>query len=363
MVKLIVLAILLASSQANGLLENLFNSENNCYTGCHSNYAASSAHLDGCKKGCDFKLFNTDCTSPCLALSKEESIQNSCQVGCTLSRPVDPTVVDKPVVAVDPVPENKDSESIVPPLNPEPERHHSIILIRLRQRPSIDMPSIQMPSVQQFFNNDPIQFFNSIVKQFQEKANNFEQSIRKSFEQNANELPKPDFGSISDLIKSIPINPLPGNVKDDSSSSSSESSESSEEKHNKRPLINEFQHIIKYPGQHEQYLRERLQPVNNRVQQFFTDVRSGWNDLVRKQPKIPIWIFIAILLSSSAILWYMVMSLCRHRPSRSTLSVRAQELVFHPYEYDVYEKEKIQPDDQPYEVTESLPIKVKLSNI
>ncbi len=58
----------------------------------------------------------------------------------------------------------------------------------------------------------------------------------------------------------------------------------------------------------------------------------------------------------------MVMSLCRHAPNRN-LSVRAQELVFHPYDYEGYEKEKIQPDDQPYEVTESYPIKVKLSNI
>ncbi len=56
------------------------------------------------------------------------------------------------------------------------------------------------------------------------------------------------------------------------------------------------------------------------------------------------------------------MSLCRHAPNRN-LSVRAQELVFHPYDYEGYEKEKIQPDDQPYEVTESYPIKVKLSNI
>ncbi len=56
------------------------------------------------------------------------------------------------------------------------------------------------------------------------------------------------------------------------------------------------------------------------------------------------------------------MSLCRHTPSRNALSIRAQELVFHPYEHDAYEKEKIQPDDHPYEVTD-LPIKVKLSNI
>jgi hypothetical protein len=234
-----------------------------------------------------------------------------------------------------------------------------------------------MPSVQNALTNDPMQFFNNIIKQFQEKANQFDETLRKSFEQNSKDLPKPEFGSISELVKNLPLIRLPGNVRADSSSESSESS--SEENKEKRPLLDEFKHIIQHPRDHQQYLRERVQPIKSRVQQFFTDVRSEWNDLVRKQPKIPIWIFLGILLSSSAILWCkfkffcrnfnrlfsldMVMSLCRHTPSRNALSIRAQELVFHPYEYDAYEKEKIQPDDQPYEVTESLPIKVKLSNI
>jgi len=217
---------------------------------------------------------------------------------------------------------------------------------------------IQMPSVQRFFNGDPIQMFNDMIKQFQEKTSDVEQSIRKSFEQNSKEFPKlPEFGTVSQLAKNIPIIRLPANIRADSSS------ESSEENNDKRPLINEFQHVIKHPREYQQYLRERMQPINNRFQQFFADIRTEWNDLVRKQPKIPIWIFLGILLSSTAILWYMVMSLCRHTPSRNALSIRAQELVFHPYEHDAYEKEKIQPDDQPYEVTESLPIKVKLSNI
>lgn len=58
----------------------------------------------------------------------------------------------------------------------------------------------------------------------------------------------------------------------------------------------------------------------------------------------------------------MLVSLCRHSPSRY-LSVRGQELVFHPYEYEGYEKEKIQPDGSLYDGTEPMPIKVKLSNI
>ncbi|CAF2392494.1 unnamed protein product [Rotaria sp. Silwood2] len=337
MVKLLVFAILLASSPATGLVEQLFRTENSCYSGCHSNYAASTNHLDACRKGCDFKLHNEDCASQCKAFSKDEEIQACCQVGCTLSHPA---IEKKPTIVVDPVPQ----------ANVELERPHSIILIRLRQRPSMELPSMPMPSMHQFFNNDPIQMFNDIIKQFQDRANNFEQAIRKSFEENSKELPKlPGFESISELPKNIPIIRIPINTNPDSSS----------EDNDKAPLINEFRNFVKYPHEHHQHMG----PMPNRFQQFMTDVRSEWNDLVRKQPKIPIWIFLAIFLSSSAILWYMVMSLCHHTPTRSALSIRAQELVFHPYDYEAYEKEKIQPDDQPYDVTESLPIKVKLSNI
>jgi len=355
MVKLLVFAILLASSPATGLLESLFRVENSCYSGCHSNYAASAAHLDACKKGCDFKLHNEDCANQCKTLeTTDEHIQASCQVGCTLSHPnvaIDP---QKPIIAVDPVPEIKQPSVDVPPT--EPERPQSIILIRLRQR-----PSGPFPSVHRIFGSDPMQMFNDMIKQFQQRANNFEQTIRKSFEGQSQEIPKlPDLGIVSELAKNIPLIRLPNNVRADSSS------ESSEEKNDKRPLIDEVKHIIKHPHEHQQYLHERMQPIRSRIQLFFTDVRAGWNELVRKvrkQPKIPIWIFLCLILSSSAILWYMVMSLCRHTPTRDVLSIRAQELVFHPYEYDEYEKEKIQPDDQQYEVTESLPIKVKLSNI
>jgi hypothetical protein len=343
MIKLLVFAILLASS-ATGLIESLFRSEKSCYSGCHSNYAASQTYLDACRNGCDYKFHNEPCAQKCKLLSTDEQIQASCQVGCTLSH----TEPEKPIIAIDPVPEIKEPGKIVVPLpvNPEPERPRSIILIRLRQRPSMELPSMN-----RFFSQDPIQMFNDMIRQFQEKTNNFDQTLRKTIEEKSKDLP-----TISQLAKNIPIIRLPNNVRADSSS------ESSEENQEKRPLINEFKHIIQHPREHQQYVRERLQPLRNRIQQFFTDVRTEWNDLVRKQPKIPIWIFLCILLSSSAILWYMVMSLCRQTPARS-FSVRAQELVFHPYDYEGYEKEKIQPDDQHYEVTEPLPIKVKLSNI
>lgn len=350
MVKLLLFAILLASSPANGLLETLFRAENSCYSGCQSNFAASTDHLKACKQGCDFKFHNEDCTSKCGDLSKDESIRNSCQVGCTLSRStIDESVDNKPILAIDPI--EKPAVTDAAPVETEPERPHSIILIRLRQRPSFDGQTIQMPSPGQFLSQDPIQFFNDLIRQFKEKAGQFDQSIRQSIDENSKDLPKfNNFPDVSDLIKTIPIIRLPGNLRADSSS------ESSEESNDKRPLIDQFKQAIEQS-------RERVEPANSRVRQFFTNVRGQLNELVVRQPKVPVWIFLAILLSSSAILWYMVMSLCRHTPSRDVLSIRAQELIFHPYEGDAYEKEKIQPDDQPYEVTESLPIKVKFSNI
>ena len=155
-----------------------------------------------------------------------------------------------------------------------------------------------MPSVQQMFGNDPIQMFNDMIKRFQEKAGEFDQAIRKSFEENSKDLPKPsEFGTISELVKNIPIIRLPTNVRADSSS------ESSEENSDKRPLIDEFRHIIQHPRENQQYIRERMQPVQNRVRQFFTNIRTKWNDLIRREPKIPVWIFLGILLSSSLILW------------------------------------------------------------
>lgn len=171
------------------------------------------------------------------------------------------------------------------------ERPHSIILIRLRQRPSFDGQTLQMPSPEQFLNKDPIQFFNDIIRQFKEKASEFDQTIRQSMDENSKDLPKlQDFPTISELVKSIPVIRLPGNIRADSSS------ESSEENNDKRPLIDQIKHAMEKSG-------ERVEPMKSRARQFLTDVRSRWNDLVVKQPKIPVWIFLGILLSSSAILW------------------------------------------------------------
>ncbi|CAF1602744.1 unnamed protein product [Rotaria magnacalcarata] len=354
MVKLLVFAILLASSPATGLLETLFRTENGCYTGCSTNYAASAHHLNACRKGCDFKLYNEDCAKKCKSFSEDSGLKASCEVGCTLSGSVDETIISKPIVTVDPI--RKEKDPVTTPADVQPERPRSIILIRLRQHPSNEGLMMPMENMHPFFNGDPIQMFNDIIKQFQSRANNMEQSIRHSFHENSKEFPElPSFDTVQQLPKGIPVVSIPIN-------SDSESDSSSEEHQEKGPMMNERHHDFKHHHDFK-YHREHMQPMHNRFRQFITDVRTEWNDLVRKQPKIPIWIFLAIFLSSSAILWYMVMSLCRHRPSRDALSIRAQELIFHPYDYEAYEKEKIQPDDQPYEVTESLPIKVKLSNI
>jgi len=269
MLKFLTFAILLASSPAFGLLETLFDVENNCYSGCHSNYAINLAHFDSCKKGCNYKLHNENCAEQCKTFSIDEQIQASCLVGCSMI-----------------------SERKV-----DVERPRSIILIRLRQRPMLELPSFN-----RIFNNDPVQMFNDMIKQLKEDTNEMQQS---------NELK-----TIIHLTKNIPVLKLSNEERKDNN----------------------------------------IESENNRLQQLITDIRTEWNDLIRKQPKIPIWILFGILLSSSIILWYMIVSLCRHKPTHRNVSIRAQDLIFN----DTYEKEKIQPDDQHYE---SLPIKVKLSNI
>lgn len=55
----------------------------------------------------------------------------------------------------------------------------------------------------------------------------------------------------------------------------------------------------------------------------------------------------------------MIISLCRRKPEHRILSIRAQDLVFD----NTYEKEKIQPNEEYYQITESLPVKIKLANI
>jgi len=216
MLKLLVFTIFLVSSPTFGLLETLFKTENDCYSGCHSNYMTIRSYVHACKRGCDYKLHNEDCAGQCKELSSDLQIQASCVVGCSMSH----TEIEKPI---------------------EDEHRPSMILIHIHQRP---------------FQDEPESF-------------------------------------------------------------------------------------------------------NDRLQRLIHDVRSEWHDLVRKQPNIPIWILVVFLLLSSAILWYMIVSLCRRTPKYQPLSVRAQEFVFD----DTYEKEKIQPNEQDYEVKESLPIKVKLTNI
>ncbi len=51
MFKLFVFTIFLVTSSAFGLLENLYQTENDCYSGCDSNYIDNLLNLDACKKG------------------------------------------------------------------------------------------------------------------------------------------------------------------------------------------------------------------------------------------------------------------------------------------------------------------------
>lgn len=185
--------------------------------------------------------------------------------------------------------ENKEQPNEVP----EPERPRSILIIRLRQRPQLEMPPMD-----NIFPNDPIQMFNDIVRQFQERAKVFEDSIRNSIDEQSKDMPKlPVMEPIPDMIQSIPLIRISSNIRADSSS------ESSEESTNGHSMMNEMRHVMHHSREHQQYMRERLEPVNERVQTTWSNIRNQWTEFVRNQPKMPVWMFIGLLLSSSAILW------------------------------------------------------------
>jgi hypothetical protein len=87
MLKFLIFAILLAPSPSISLLENLFQAEKSCYSGCDVNYAARLPHLEACKKGCDYKLHKENCPDQCKSHSTDTQIQASCIVGCTMYQP------------------------------------------------------------------------------------------------------------------------------------------------------------------------------------------------------------------------------------------------------------------------------------
>ena len=205
-----------------------------------------------------------------------------------MNGPAEEPLPGAPIVSIDPVPA---------PVNPEPERPRSIILIRLRQRPVGELPTMT-----RFSNVDPMQMFNDMIRRFQMGANNLEQSIDKPAE---GELLKgfaqlPSFAGPLEFPRDLPMIRIHGGIRADSSS---ESSESSEETGVKRPIIDELKHVMQHPREQRQYFHERTSSIRERLHRFVELVRSRWNRLVADQPAIPIWIFLCILLSSSAIVW------------------------------------------------------------
>jgi len=164
-----------------------------------------------------------------------------------------------------------------------------IILIRLRQRPSS--------------NNDPIQTFNDSIKQLKENTKVNEQSN--------------EFKTVVQLAKKIPI------IKSSNRISTDESVKDA----------NRLTGVYVY--------QNKLDSLNDRLQQLVSHICSKWHHLIRKQPKIPIWILLGIFILSSVMLWYMIVLLCRHTPRHHNISIQPQELIID----NIYEKEKLQPNE------------------
>lgn len=303
MFRLLILSVFILSTPSFGLLPTLYQAHERCYSGCATNYAGVASNLDGCKKGCDYKLYNQNCPEECSKLSMDDQVRASCVVGCSLMSDIPAKELEGPLAS---------------------ERPRSIILIRLRQRPTFELPSLD-----NIFDKHPADMFNQIIQQWKADAENLFQN---------NDLGKsPELKSVVHLFKAIPLIQSGQNARLDSSS------ESSEEKLTK---------IIKdsiFPQEPEK------ESIKGRVQQWAQDVRGKWNHLVKKQAPMPIWILLAFFLCLSAFFWYMIVSLCSHAPNHRHLSVQAQELLLD----NTDEKEKFSV----YQTQDALPIKMKISNI
>ena len=211
-------------------------------------------------------------------------------------------------------------------------RPQSIILIRLRQRPSFPFSPWNNP-----FKKNPAEMFQDLIKEFNTdigKLAQFTDTDRAS-----------QLKTILELAQRIPTMRLTDDLHLDSSSDDG------------------VRHTI--------FFREEThRSLGSRFQQWVSGVRRQWNDLISKQPNIPIWIVLGLFLSLSAAFWCkfphlstttdlktisllsdMIVSLCSHAPAHHTFTVRARELLFDKTE----NKENFQ--------SESLPIKVKLAEM
>ncbi|UJR10413.1 hypothetical protein I4U23_014617 [Adineta vaga] len=103
----------------------------------------------------------------------------------------------------------------------------------------------------------------------------------------------------------------------------------------------------------------KLESTKNQIHQYADQLNGYWNEFIHKQSKVAIWFFLGLCFFSCALLWCMIVSLCRHRPTSQGLSIRAQELAFD----NNYEKEKIQPNEYYHDATQVAPIHVKLTHI
>ncbi|CAF1530391.1 unnamed protein product [Adineta ricciae] len=261
MLKLIALTVFLFASPSFGLIESLLQSQNDCYSGCRSNYVTNSDNIFACQSGCNYKLQDEDCVNQCRLISSDKQMQASCLVGCSMNQV---NIHDRP---------------------------HRIAVVRVHTS----------------LNDD----------------STVEERIR------------PMASSIADKIK-------------------------------KFLTLAKYTHLSSSNDDSEQPLRQfvvlhgtKLESTKAQLHHYVNHLHGQWNELVHKQSKVATWFFVGLCILFSLMLWYMIVSLCRRRPTSQNISIRAQDLVFD----SSYEKEKIQPNEYYYDATQSAPIKVKLTHI
>lgn len=340
MTQILVLLILIASTPTFGLLENLYQLDTSCHLECDKKFEDHLTNREACRTGCGYKLLADNCRENCEKLPVDQVAKESCKYGCDFSKITE--VVDQEVIpelAIDPVPEvqpevketqpekeerqpevkepqseadeSQSEEENIPSENSD-QRPRSIILIRIRQYP------VFMPPPESMVDSDPRQMFRDMIERFRQRMKLLQKEMESSANENSN-----DQSTFDDLRQRF-VNPSHYEDGDNIQDSYDES----------------------------RYLLRKAPVFRGNI----------FDEYSQQQSRMFLWSFICVVILMSLLLFYLIITLCGSTPKKD-VPLKPKGIFLQTYDNYDYNNEKIQPEDDVFESTEPLPIKLKLSSI
>lgn len=152
--------------------------------------------------------------------------------------------------------------------------------------------------MENFFGTDPAEMFNNIIQRFQERAKAFEESIRNTIDEQSKDMPKLEpFAELPRLVQSIPLIRISSNVRADSSS------ESSEESNTDRSSMGDIRNSVEHSDERSSAIGDFVETQRSKLGEAVSNFRRQLRNFWRREPTTQVWIFIGLLLLSSATLW------------------------------------------------------------